>query len=334
MLLVDHDQTQLLDRREHRRARAHAHARLSGPQSPPLLPALSRGQARVQHRHRLPEAPHEAADDLRGECDLRHQHDRAPAASQRARRGAQIHLCLTRPGDSVQQQRRGLGSPPTRSPPTRGRRQPLLDRLQRLALVIGQWWWLAVQAADRLMPGTGDRARTALAHADASRALAGRAGGQHQPQRTRHRRAVLRRQPLRQCHQVHGYAELERAQWLQQLLLGHLTALGEARHDPQHLAPPERHHQHRADPHDTPLELGRQPIVERPVQDASRGQRLYFGDLTRHPKEEGPGSPAFGRLRHPLGITLDGASDRITPWRQPPAPPPRAAPRPCRCAPT
>ena len=290
VLLVDDDQPQLLDRREHRRARAHAHARLARPQSPPLLPALSRGQARVQYRHRLSKAPHEAADDLWGECDLRHQHDRAPTASQRARRGAQVHLRLTRPGDSVQQQRRGLGSPPTRSPPTRGCRKPLLDRLQRLALVIGQWRWLAVQPSDRLMPRAGDRARTALAHADAGRALAGRAGGQHQPQRTRHRRAVLRRQPLRQCHQVHGYAELERTQWLQQLLISHLAALREARHDPQHLAPPERHHQHRADPDGTPLELRRQPIVERAAQRAGRGQGLNFGDLTRHPKEEGPGS--------------------------------------------
>ena len=54
MLLVDHDQPEVVERREHGRARAHAHARLAAAHAPPLVVALARRQPRVDHRHRRP----------------------------------------------------------------------------------------------------------------------------------------------------------------------------------------------------------------------------------------------------------------------------------------
>ena len=54
MLLVDHDQPEVVERREHGRARADAHARLAAAQPPPLVVALALRQPRVQHRHASP----------------------------------------------------------------------------------------------------------------------------------------------------------------------------------------------------------------------------------------------------------------------------------------
>ena len=46
MLLVDDDQAEVLDRREHRRARADGDPRLAGPQAAPLVVALALARAR------------------------------------------------------------------------------------------------------------------------------------------------------------------------------------------------------------------------------------------------------------------------------------------------
>ena len=103
VLLVDDDQPEILDRREHGRARADADPRLALAQAPPLLVALGRAQLRVQHRDGVAEAFDEAPDDLRGQRDLRHEHDRAASLLQRGRGGAQVDLGLAGAGDAVQQ---------------------------------------------------------------------------------------------------------------------------------------------------------------------------------------------------------------------------------------
>ena len=79
VLLVYHDQAEPLDRREHGRARSHADARLAGAQPAPLFAPLRGRQARMQHRHGVSEARDEASDDLGGQRDLRHEHDRTAA---------------------------------------------------------------------------------------------------------------------------------------------------------------------------------------------------------------------------------------------------------------
>ena len=90
VLLVDHDQPEVGDRREHRRPRADGDPRAPGAQPAPLVVALALAQRRVQQRDGVAEARLEARDGLRRERDLRHEHDharaRAASASAHARR--------------------------------------------------------------------------------------------------------------------------------------------------------------------------------------------------------------------------------------------------------
>ena len=130
MLLVEHDQPEPLDRREDGRARPDADARGAAAQPAPLVVTLARGELGVQHRDRVAEAVREAADDLRRQADLRHEHDHAEPALERRRRGAQVDLGLARAGDAVQQQRRGIVA-----------QQLLLDVAQDSRLVRGQRRW-------------------------------------------------------------------------------------------------------------------------------------------------------------------------------------------------
>ncbi len=110
----------------------------------------------MQYRHRLPEAPHEAPDDLRRQRDLRHQHDRAPAALQGARGGAQIHLGLARPGDPVQQQRRALGR---QAPQAAARSPPTPEAGRRSGAAVGRPICQPADAADGRPRGPGACAR-------------------------------------------------------------------------------------------------------------------------------------------------------------------------------
>ena len=106
VLLVDHDQAEVVERSEHRRARADADARLAAAHAPPLVVALARGELRVHDRHGVAEALDEAARGLRRERDLGHEHDRRAAALQRRGHRAQVDLGLAAAGHAVQQQRR------------------------------------------------------------------------------------------------------------------------------------------------------------------------------------------------------------------------------------
>ncbi len=131
----------------------------------------------------------------------------------------------------------------------------------------------------------------ALAPAEPAR----RSRGQHERERTSDRGAVLGGDPLGERDEVHGNAELERAQRLQQALLGDLAVLGHAHDDPEDLAAPERHDQHRADVDALAQTLG-QAVVERPAQRAGSRHRLNLGN-GRHEKGRGPQSDPSGSRR-------------------------------------
>ena len=83
MLLVDDDQADVGERREHRRARPDADARLARAQPEPLVVALALTEPRVQHRDDVAEARLEPPDGLGREADLGHEHDRAAAGGER-----------------------------------------------------------------------------------------------------------------------------------------------------------------------------------------------------------------------------------------------------------
>ncbi len=106
VFLVDDDEAEIRDRREHRGARAEHDARLAGHALPPGGETLGVGERGVQHGDRHREALAEAPDELRREPDLRHQHQRALAAPQRSLDGVQVDLGLAAAGDAVQQEGR------------------------------------------------------------------------------------------------------------------------------------------------------------------------------------------------------------------------------------
>ena len=123
VLLVDDDQPEVLERREHRRARADAHARLAPAHPPPLVVALALRQLGVHDRDGVAEALDEAPRGLRSQRDLGHEHDRRLAALERRGHRAQVDLGLAAAGHAVEQQ----GAP--------GRlAEALHDRLERRAL--------------------------------------------------------------------------------------------------------------------------------------------------------------------------------------------------------
>ena len=64
VLLVDHDQAEVGERREDGGARAHADARLAAAQPEPFIVALALSEAGVEDRHRVPEALLEAGGGL------------------------------------------------------------------------------------------------------------------------------------------------------------------------------------------------------------------------------------------------------------------------------
>jgi len=107
VLLVDHDQPDVAQRREHRRARPHADAGLAAAQAQPLLLAFALAKARMEHGDDVAEAGLEAAHRLWRQPDLGHEDDRpAPRGQSRLNR-PQVHLGLARPGHTVEQEALG-----------------------------------------------------------------------------------------------------------------------------------------------------------------------------------------------------------------------------------
>ena len=111
VLLVDHDQAEVAQRREDGRARPDADARLAAAQPLPLVVALAVGEGRVQDGEAVAEPGPEARHRLRRQADLGDQHDRPLAPRQRRLDRGEVDLGLARAGDAVQQllARRGSG---------------------------------------------------------------------------------------------------------------------------------------------------------------------------------------------------------------------------------
>ena len=103
VLLVDDDQPEPADRREHRRARPHDDPSLAARDARALVAPLCLGQRRVEDRHPFAEARADAADGLRRERDLRDEDDRAETPFEHRCAGLEIDLRLARAGRAVQQ---------------------------------------------------------------------------------------------------------------------------------------------------------------------------------------------------------------------------------------
>ena len=104
VLLVHDDQADARQGREDRRARTHDDAHEARADGLVDRPALAVGEPGVQHGDLVAEARGEAACGLRRERDLRHQHEHAAVAPERALGGAEVHLGLARPCHPVEQE--------------------------------------------------------------------------------------------------------------------------------------------------------------------------------------------------------------------------------------
>ena len=98
MLLVDADHAERRERREDGRAGADDDGRLAGDDPLPLVPPLGLGEAGVEQRDPVAEARAEAAERLRRQRDLGHEHDRAAAGGERRLAGADVDLGLAAAG--------------------------------------------------------------------------------------------------------------------------------------------------------------------------------------------------------------------------------------------
>ena len=85
------------ERTEERRARAHHHAGRTRTNHIPLVEALARGKARMEHRHRVAETRAEATNSLRRERDLGHEHTGRATMCQNALDGGRYTSVLPEP---------------------------------------------------------------------------------------------------------------------------------------------------------------------------------------------------------------------------------------------
>ena len=127
VLLVDHDQTEVLERREKRRAGADHDLRPAFANPLPLPPAITFGEGGMEDRGLRTEALLDRARSGGCETDLRHQYETTPAARQDLFEAAQIDLGLARPGDTLEEKWCVL---PFCEGPT--------DRVDHLLLFVGQ----------------------------------------------------------------------------------------------------------------------------------------------------------------------------------------------------
>ncbi len=186
MLLVDDDELELWQRREHRRARAHHDIERPAARELPVATALADAQVGMEHAHAPAEAGAKRRHHLGPERDLGHQHQRLPARLARRVRGAQVDLGLAARGDAVEQQRGEAAARDGRLDLERrttlfGREPVRLGQRQRHDRVL-----------DRLeaRPAAGETLEPAR-----------KGRGQHLPQR----RQVVLRDPARQLEQVRGH---------------------------------------------------------------------------------------------------------------------------------
>ena len=103
MLLVHHDEPQVVQRREHGGSRADDDVDVAAADPLPLIVALAVGQAAVLDRDAVAERfPHERGDGRR-QRDFRHEHQRGAAGGANLGGEAQVNLRLAASRHSVQQ---------------------------------------------------------------------------------------------------------------------------------------------------------------------------------------------------------------------------------------
>ena len=102
VLLVDHDQTEVVERCKERGAGTDDHFGRAFADPSPLPPAFSVGECGVEDRGLRAEAPFDGARGGGCETDLRHQHETAAASSQHVLETPQVDLCLARTGDALE----------------------------------------------------------------------------------------------------------------------------------------------------------------------------------------------------------------------------------------
>ena len=105
MLLVQHDQPQILHRGKHCRAGTHDHARFSGENAVIGVHPFPGGERRVHHRHLTPIAGGKNGEGLGRERDFRQQHDGAFAKRQHFVDQFEHHAGFAAAGHAVQQYR-------------------------------------------------------------------------------------------------------------------------------------------------------------------------------------------------------------------------------------
>ena len=102
VFLVDHDQTQVLEGSEDRRAGADRYPAAPLANAPPVVEAFARGETAVQHGDLFPEPRAEAVHNLVRERDLRHEHDHAALLLQGHGGGPHVDLCLAATRDAIE----------------------------------------------------------------------------------------------------------------------------------------------------------------------------------------------------------------------------------------
>ena len=103
VLLVDDDQTEVLERQEQRRPGADHDGRPASRHLPPGPAFFRPAHVRMPAQRRGAEAFLEAAEPLGAERDFRQQHQALPPGPQRRRDGVEIHLRLARPRHPLEQ---------------------------------------------------------------------------------------------------------------------------------------------------------------------------------------------------------------------------------------
>ena len=102
MFLVDDEQSRPRERHEHRGASAHQHVRGAVARMRPRREPLAVGEPGVKRRDAAVEPRVKAGEELRGETDLRNEHERLAAAGDDLLDEPQVHLRLAAAGDAIE----------------------------------------------------------------------------------------------------------------------------------------------------------------------------------------------------------------------------------------
>ena len=104
VFLVHDDQTHLFQRREHRRTRTEHHPGLAAEHALPLVEPLAVSQTAVQHGQQVAEAAVKMGFELRGQGDLRHEHERGLPLVEAVAHRLQVDLGLAAAGHAMEQE--------------------------------------------------------------------------------------------------------------------------------------------------------------------------------------------------------------------------------------